>query len=75
MELQEDSLERKRFIICYLSYYSSIDSVYYSLKFIFVIVWAAKIGNFRERVRGLFDKGYCKGIVPLFILHPFEYHL
>ena len=43
MELQVSKLERKRFIICYLSFYSSDVSVYYSLKFIFVIVWAAKI--------------------------------
>ena len=46
MELQDGKLERKRFIICYLSFYFSIVSVYFSLKFIFVIVWPAKIGNF-----------------------------
>ena len=46
MELQDGKMERKRFIICFLSFFYSSDvSVYYSLKFIFVIVWAAKIGN------------------------------
>ena len=48
MELQDGKMERKRFIICYLSFYSSDISVYYSLKFIFVIVWAAKIGIILE---------------------------
>ena len=46
MELQEDSLERKRFIICYLSFYSSDISVYYSLKFIFVIDLGGKDRNY-----------------------------
>ena len=46
MELQEDSLERKRFIICYLSFYSSgVWVLIIWFKFIFVIIWAAKIGN------------------------------
>lgn len=49
MELQDGKMERKRFIICYLSFYFSIVSVYFSLKFIFVIVWAAKIGKFWEK--------------------------
>jgi len=37
VELQVSKLERKRFIICYLSYYSFIGLVYYSLKIIFMI--------------------------------------
>ena len=35
----------------------------------------AKIGIILGKDERIFDKGYCEGIVPLFILHPFEYHL
>ena len=50
MELQVSKLERKRFIICYLSFYSSIVWYITSFRFIFVIVWAAKIGFFGEKL-------------------------
>ena len=59
MELQDGKMERKRFIIYYLSFYSSDVSVYYSLKFIFVIVWAAKIHNLFSFSKNIFNLLVC----------------
>ena len=65
MELQDDKMERKRFIIGYLSYYSFIGLVYYSLKILLLIDLGGKDRNyFGKWFMTEQKRSYCKEQLP-----------